>query len=295
MSNLIKTITIVTPSYNQGQFIEQTIKSVLSQAGNFYIDYIIADGGSTDQSVSIIKKYNELIKNNQYPIKCLGIKFTWWTKPDAGQANAINNGFQIASGSILAWLNSDDYYEPGAIEYIVNKLRNNPDVDMVYGHCFSLQEETSTKKNLIIKETNFNNFLRRGDSICQPAAFFTKKIYDQVGGLLNENLNYVIDYDLFLKIFQTGQTLHVNKTLANFRLWENSKTCSQQTKLDKERKKLLKSYGGNFIDPKTIYRFRYKIPFTDFTRKYLPFIYKPIKNIFYLIADNIHHSNKWKN
>ena len=151
MSNLIKTITIVTPSYNQGQFIEQTIKSVLSQAGNFYIDYIIADGGSTDQSVSIIKKYNELIKNNQYPIKCLGIKFTWWTKPDAGQANAINNGFQIASGSILAWLNSDDYYEPGAIEYIVNKLRNNPDVDMVYGHCFSLQEETSTKKNLIIK------------------------------------------------------------------------------------------------------------------------------------------------
>ena len=94
MNEEFKTISIVTPSLNQSQYLEQTIKSVLDQAGNFKIEYIIADGGSTDKSVEIIKKYDQLLKNNQYPIKCKGIEFKWWSEVDDGQTQALNKGFK---------------------------------------------------------------------------------------------------------------------------------------------------------------------------------------------------------
>ena len=90
--------SIVTPSYNQGKYIEETIKSVISQEGDFSIDYVIADGGSTDNSVEIIKKYSKLLNDGRYPIKCNDIKFRWWSKKDRGQSDAINQGFNSTDG-----------------------------------------------------------------------------------------------------------------------------------------------------------------------------------------------------
>ena len=136
MNNII---SIITPSLNQGQFIEQTIKSVLFQAGNFYIDYIIVDGGSIDNSIDIIKKYDLLIKNNKYSIKCYGIKFRWFSKKDKGQTNALNKGFKMANGDICAWINSDDWYEKDVFQFIIKKFEENLEIDLIYGNCFDLQ------------------------------------------------------------------------------------------------------------------------------------------------------------
>ncbi len=176
---LNNTFSIITPSFNQGQFIEETIKSVLSQEGSFYIDYIIADGGSRDKSIEIIKKYDKDLKNNTYPIRCKGISFRWWSKPDKGQSYAINQGFKIARGSILAWINSDDYYELGAFKFIFNKFNENPKVDLIYGDCYEINK--NSKELRTFKQINFKEMAREGCLIFQPSTYFTKRILKRVG------------------------------------------------------------------------------------------------------------------
>lgn len=166
--------TIVTPSYNQGQYIEQTIKSVLDQAGDFFIDYIIADGGSTDKSVEIIKKYDNLLKNGLYPIKCNGIELHWWSKKDKGQSDAINQGFKIAKGEILAWINSDDFYEANAFKEVLEIFNAHTELDLVYGDGYVVKDGTSNKTIKRSTVGTFNEFLRRYNYIFQPSAFWKK-------------------------------------------------------------------------------------------------------------------------
>jgi glycosyltransferase involved in cell wall biosynthesis len=132
----VPTVSIVTPSFNQGVFIEETIASVLSQQGDFYLDYIIMDGGSTDDSVEIIKKYDRLLREGSWPVACRGIAYRWTSGKDAGQADAINKGFAIAAGEILGWLNSDDTYLPGAVATAVDYFAAHPDNVMVYGNAY---------------------------------------------------------------------------------------------------------------------------------------------------------------
>ena len=113
-------ITVVTPSFNQGEFLAETMESVLSQAGNFIIDYIIVDGGSTDNSVAILKHYDELLQNGEWPTACQKISYRWLSENDKGQTDALKKGFVMAKGEILAWLNSDDTYLPGTVQTVTN-------------------------------------------------------------------------------------------------------------------------------------------------------------------------------
>src|SRR4030065_468365 len=106
-------VSIVTPSYNQGKFIAETIESVLSQEGDFYIDYIIMDGGSADNSLEIINKYDQLLKKGRWSVKSRGIKYSFTSKKDKGQSDALKIGFSQAAGEILCWINSDDRLTPG--------------------------------------------------------------------------------------------------------------------------------------------------------------------------------------
>jgi len=286
------TITIVTPSLNQGQFIEQTINSVLSQKGNFYIDYIISDGGSTDESVKIIKKYDELLKIKKYPIECRGINYRWWSKKDNGQSHAINKGFKIAKGDILAWINSDDYYEPGAFEFIMKKFKENQGVDLIYGNGYIINEKSKIKTSTNKKAGNIKILLQGKYYIFQPSAFFTKKIFNKTG-MLDENLHYAMDYDLWIKIFKNSKTLFSSTILSNFRIWENSKTGSQQKNFSLDRKKIFIKYGGNIIDQENIYKIRNKIPFLNYFSKKNFKIYKITKSIFYFFIDKLKYkSNK---
>ncbi len=287
MNNII---TIVTPSLNQGQFIEQTINSVLSQKGNFYIDYIISDGGSTDKSVKIIKKYDELLKIKKYPIKCKGINYRWWSKKDNGQSHAINKGFKIAKGDVLAWINSDDYYESGAFEFIMKKFKENQGIDLIYGDCYFVN---NNKK--IIHRTKQGNFLDfttftgKDLYIYQPSTFFTKYVIKKIG-LLNENLHYAMDYDLWIRILKKYKILHIPKILSNFRVWEKSKTSTNEKNFAKEKKIVRKKYKLITMDKKTIKVITSNVV-PSIIRKKFPKFYNFFKFFFYYIANKIKYKN----
>ena len=115
--------SIITPSYNQGEFLAETIESVIGQAGDFYIDYIVIDGGSTDNSVDVIRGYQASLNRMQWPIACRGITFSWVSERDEGQTDALMKGFGAARGEIFAWLNSDDVYLPGALQAVADQFR----------------------------------------------------------------------------------------------------------------------------------------------------------------------------
>jgi len=205
-------ISIITPSYNQAQFLEETIRSVLFQ--NYpNIEYIIIDGGSTDNSVEIIKKYQKWIKY-------------WCSEPDNGQSEAINKGFKKSSGEIVAWLNSDDVYLPGTLFKIAEKFMIRSDIDLLYGDIEIIDEKS--KKQFLIKSGQFHiEKILDYDFLPQPATFFTRRIWISLGGL-NEQYHYAMDYDLILHISLISPIEYISEPLAQFRLYSASKTGSKE-------------------------------------------------------------------
>lgn len=286
------TFSIVTPSFNQGQFIEQTILSVLNQEGDFSIDYIIADGGSTDKSIEIIKKYGQLLASNQFPIKCHGIKYCWWSKKDKGQSDAINQGFSKARGNILAWINSDDYYEPSAFQTVFQNFKNHTEINLLLGDCFCLQENSESRILGKSHQQTFEDALRKGNSIMQPGVFFTKKIFRLVGPL-NTDLHYTMDIDLWLRILQIAESLYIPIPLATYRLWLGSKSVAQKNKFWPERRRVYKKYGGRFFDPVFIYHYRYRIPGHRWIQLHLPRLYQWTKSCFYILYDNVYFKHRY--
>ena len=283
-----RTISIVTPSYNQGRFIEETILSVLSQAGDFYIDYIIADGGSTDETVSIIKKYERLLSTKQYPVHCLGITYRWWSKKDNGQSDAINLGFGVATGSIIAWINSDDFYLPHAFQTVHEVFEKYPEIDLINGDCIGIKFPSGATIIGKSKQQSFEEVLRKGNSVLQPGVFFTKKIFASVGPL-DTTIHYNMDIDLWLRILQKAQSLYLPIPLATFREWEHSKSISQQAKFWPERKRIYRKYGGRMFDPVMIYRLTYLLPGPFFLRKHFPKFYSWTKKQFYSIYNRFYY------
>lgn len=211
-------ISIVTPSFNQGQFLEETIRSVLLQ-GYPNLEYIIIDGGSTDGSIEIIKKYEPWIS-------------CWVSEEDDGQAAAINKGFNLASGEILAWLNSDDLYLKGTLHEIGRFFLHHKDVDLVYGGC---QKISSKGKILNIeKATNYDfQKLLMHNIIAQPSAFFTKRFFSETGPL-NEKMRYCFDVELWVKGSLSFRYKNHPKIFSKFRYHDDSKTVSQNLRMSKE-------------------------------------------------------------
>lgn len=201
-------LSIIIPSYNQGAFIEETIRSILLQ--NYpNLELIIMDGGSSDQSPEIIKKYEKFITY-------------WQSESDNGQSDAIRKGFNIAHGSIMAWLNSDDYYQPGAVLTAVYQMKMS-NASMVYGDYNIVNSESVQIQLLKASEYSLKR-LAHTNIIPQPSSFFDKEIYSRVGGL-DDSLHYVMDYDLWLKIaFDHSSITHIPFILSNFRFHTGSKT-----------------------------------------------------------------------
>ena len=178
-------ISIVTPSYNQGTFLEETIQSILSQDYP-NLEYIIIDGGSTDNSVEIIKKYEQHISY-------------WVSEKDKGQTNAISKGFAKATGEICNWINSDDVLAPNALKTIANAFIENPNVDFVHGKNGIIDSESKLTEWTQHPKDNLEIQYFYGMPYGQQACFFTKRIYDKVGGL-NEKISFSMDFDLYTKI-----------------------------------------------------------------------------------------------
>ena len=212
-------ISIVTPSYNQGLFLEETIRSVLLQ-GYPDLEYIIIDGTSTDESVGIIRKYEPWI--------------TYWTsEPDAGQTDAINKGIRKTSGDVLAWLNSDDVYCPEALRQIAKYFVTSPHVDLFYGDCEMIDGSGRLFDRFNVRPGDFVQLLEE-NFIAQPSAFCTRKAWEKAGGL-DESLHYAMDYDLWLRIFLGGMTpVYVPTVLSRFRYHAASKSGVKSVQFGRE-------------------------------------------------------------
>ena len=219
-------ITVVTPSFNQAIFIEETIRSVLLQ-GYPNLEYIVMDGGSTDGSVEIIKKYE---KHLAY----------WTSQKDGGAADAISKGFDKGTGSIFAYLNSDDLYLPGTINHVVT---STTDADVVYGNTYWIEETGKVIGEQ--RQTPFTTmgYLYGGSTLQQPATFWKRDLYLKCGGM-SPSFRFAFDTDLFFRFAVQGARFkHVNKFVASFRIHPQSKSsndfeiCSQE--LNGLRKKYL--------------------------------------------------------
>lgn len=213
-------ISIITPSFNQGRFIEQTIHSVLGQ--NYpNLEYIVMDGGSTDNTLEILKKYKG--------------KLSWKSGKDKGQSDAINKGLKMATGDIVAWLNSDDYYLLGTLKKVADYFENNKNAMWVSGDYRVIDGEGRDIHGFVIW---YKRMLRRFSSfpmlsfanyIIQPSTFWRKKLTDELGGV-NEEYRYCMDYDLWLR-FMRKYPLHILPSpLSAFRIHGASKGGSQYKK-----------------------------------------------------------------
>ena len=217
-------VSIVTPSYNQARFIEETIRSVLLQ-GYPDLEYIIVDGGSTDGSVEIIRKYEPWLAY-------------WVSEKDAGQADAINKGWQRSSGEILAWLNSDDTYEPAAIGTAVSLLECYPDVAMIAGDCRVIDASGNVIRRLPAGEYNLINQLF-SNAIPQPGTFVRRPIAEAIG-YLDGSMHYVFDADFWMRLSLAGaKIVRWSSLFANYRYWSNSKSVSVPVRFDLEKIRLL--------------------------------------------------------
>jgi len=225
-------ISIITPSFNQGNYLEETILSVVEQKFTEF-EYIVIDGGSTDNSTDIIKKYKDRIT---YSV----------SEKDKGQSDAINKGFCKATGEIVAWLNSDDMYFPYTLQYVADIFHNNPDVDLLYGDVEQLYENGKTEYYKV-KTFEPLDFLSRV-SIHQPSVFWRKKLLDEVG-LLDENLHYLMDYDLWMSIFFNYKTLKVDKLLSRFRIHSKSKTSNNAPGLYLDYRKIFSRFLHSYPYP----------------------------------------------
>ena len=218
-------ISIITASYNQGHFIEETIRSVLLQ-GYPNLEYIVVDGGSTDNTLQILKRYQSEIS------VCI-------SEPDNGQSHALNKGFRLATGEILAWLNSDDLYLPNTLRDVALAF-NSQAVDIVVGGCRAITNYSRVLRlnshHCILpmkqvtslpyeKLLDLQGSYLKGDFFFQPEVFWTKQIWDKVGGRVDEKLHFSMDYEFWLRLAKANaRVLHIPENLAVFRIHDRQKT-----------------------------------------------------------------------
>ncbi len=220
-----KTFSIITPSYNQGSFIEETIRSVISQEGDFYLEYFIIDGGSTDESVEIIMKYERALKNGERRVRCRRIDYQWVSEADRGQADALSKGFRKATGEVLAWINSDDVYCPGSFKRAAECFEAHPEVGFIYGKSRYISKDGVELDDYPTGEFDIE-VLPRFNFIAQPSVFMQRDAYFGAGGV-DVGLSYALDYELWIRIAKRHKTCYVPEVFSGYRLHDESKTVAE--------------------------------------------------------------------
>jgi glycosyltransferase involved in cell wall biosynthesis len=216
-------VSIITPSFNQASYLEQTLRSILEQDYS-NVEYIVIDGASTDGSVDIVRKYQN--------------QLTYWaSEKDSGQAEAINKGLARASGEIIAWLNSDDYYLPGTISAAVKVFEENPDVVMVYGDMLAVDENGQTINTLKYKQLTLVDLLCF-QIIGQPSVFFRREVYEKIGGL-DTTFHFLLDHQYWIRIAQQGKILHVPQMWAAARYHAEAKNRAKAAEFGREAFRIL--------------------------------------------------------
>lgn len=223
-------VSIITPSYNQAEFLERTIRSVLDQ--NYQnLEYIIIDGGSDDGSLGIIQKYSD--------------QLAWWvSEPDQGQTDAINKGFTKAKGDILAWLNSDDTYLVNAVSEAVDYLQSHPEVGMVYGDANLIDENDNVIGSFPARQTDNKRLMRGYVHIPQQASFFRAELWKKVGPL-DPSFFFAMDYDLWVRLSQQAPLKYQPRLWANFRLHGGAKSIDADDRCWPEMVRVHRREGGS--------------------------------------------------
>jgi len=222
-------VSIVTPSYNQGAYLEAAVQSVLAQDYPC-VEYLIVDGDSTDGSLEIIRRYAD--------------RLTWWvSEADSGQAEAINKGLAQARGEIVAWLNSDDLYLPGAISDAVSLLETRSDLGMVFGDAVTIDAQGMPLKSLTFGDWGLKE-LARFRIICQPAVFLRREAVEQAG-LLDPDFNYMLDHHLWLRVASLWGIDHAASRWAAARHHPTAKNVSQAAAFSHEIYRIVKWMESN--------------------------------------------------
>ena len=216
-------VSIVTPSFNQAAYLEQTLLSVLEQ-DYADIEYLVIDGGSTDGSPDIIKKYASRLAY-------------WISEKDSGQADAINKGMARAQGEIVAWLNSDDTYLPGTVTAAVKAFDENPDVAMVYADMLAVDERGQTFNTLRYRQLTLEDLLSF-QIIGQPAVFMRRSAFEKAGGL-DPSFHFLLDHHLWIRIAAQGRILHIPQTWAAARYHAKAKNRAHAAAFGKEAFRIL--------------------------------------------------------
>lgn len=229
------TVSIITPSFNQAAFLEETMRSVLEQDYP-NIEYIIMDGGSKDGSLEIIQKH-------------AGRLAAWESKPDRGQTDAINQGFGKASGEIFAWLNSDDILLPGAVSAAVKALQANPQAGMVYGNALLINAEGKKIGDFPAAQTDLRKLRQGYVHIPQQASFFRADLWKQVGPL-DPSFYFAMDYDLWVRLAGEAPLVYLpGHTWASFRLHGDAKTIAADARCWPEMLRVHYRDGGHWLSP----------------------------------------------
>jgi len=226
-------VSVVTPSYNQGHFLERTIQSVLSQAGCGPVESLVMDGGSSDESVAILKRYGNAIQ--------------WVSEKDRGQAEAVNKALARATGDIIGWLNSDDIYYPGAIHAARNYFAAHPEADLVYGEANHIDEHDGIIEPYPVEDWDFER-LKNRCFLCQPAVFFRRRVVERYGPL-DANRQFSLDYEYWLRLGMAGARFErVDALLAGSRLYADTKTLGSRVKVHSEINDMLRDLFGRVPD-----------------------------------------------
>jgi len=246
-------ISLVTPSYNQAEFLKQTIQSVLFQDYTD-VEYLVMDGGSTDGSTDILRKYSDQLAY-------------WSSGKDEGQSDAIAQGFDRCTGEIMGWLNSDDVLLPGALTAVANFFRENPEVEVVSGGAYCIDSKGCPLRGsfgnytLGVAATHGRLRYYHMDGVFQPATFWRRSAYDAVGGL-DRSLKFILDRDLFLRLAKRRPFARLPQMLACFRIHENCKSVCIQHIREEESQAFRQRYGANRYGSlvRNLLFYRYRLP-----------------------------------
>ena len=246
------TFTIVTPSYNQSRYIAQTMESVLSQEGDFAIEYFVMDGGSVDGSVELISTYARRVTSGDLPTRCASVSMSWTSEPDQGQSEAINKGLRRATGGLISYVNSDDLYCPGALQRVAEEFSDHPEADFVHGDGDVIDELGQLQWEWLSRSYDYSvlttyHFLwnKITNYILQPATFWRRAVLDRIG-YLDENFHYAMDLEYWVRAGQAGLKFrHIPVKLAKLRDAPGTKSRSSPTVFWPDQLEIYRRHRGS--------------------------------------------------